>query len=672
MGRRLLLASALMLFIELGLIRWTGAYNVYLSFFTNFILLASFLGIGLGFLRQQGRAALFGLTPWFLVALVGFLAVFPVAGGRADGVLTVVGAFGMPALPKWVSLGVVFVLSVGVMAGIASGVAMWFGRFEPLVAYRLDIVGSLLGVGGFALLSLLELPPLAWGILVATGLVAAGARRGWRGLLPIGAFVLVLTALSVAPRTDWSPYQRITTTAVAPDGSFGIDVNGRPHQRVMPVAFMRSDQAFRFVPYARSPGNPLSSVLVIGAGSGNDAAIALAEGAAHVDAVEIDPVLVRLGLERHPDHPYQDPRVSVHVDDARAFLHGTDDRYDLVLFAIPDSLAALAGQSSLRLESYLFTREALEEVRDHLAPGGAVAMYHYYLPVVVDRYGAALAAVFGTPPCLDVSEGAGARARTVLTVSEESSSLACDATWQPSAATPTTSETDDYPFPYLAGRGVPPFYVVALLAIAVASLAAIRLAGGPSLAQVRPYLDLACMGAAFLLLETTNVVRFALFFGTTWIVNALVFGGILASVLIAIEVAARRPARRVGLLFTLLFASIAVAFVVPPRTLLDLAPIPRFAAATILGFTPVFLGNLIFANRFRDVASSTLAFGANLLGAIAGGLFEYTALAVGYRALLPVVALAYAAAFLAGRHAQAGPAPPIARGAPDPAMSAPG
>ena len=515
MGRRLLLASALMLFIELGLIRWTGAYNVYLSFFTNFILLASFLGIGLGFLRQEGRAALFGLTPWFLVALVGFLAVFPVAGGRADGVLTVVGAFGMPALPKWISLGVVFVLSVGVMAGDRIG--------------RGDVVRTVRAPRGLPARHRREpardrrvRPPVAPRVPAPgvghprrDGVGRGGSAPGVAGAAADRCVRPRADRAVRRSRTDWSPYQRITTTTVAPDGSFGIDVNGRPHQRAMPVAFMRSDQAFRFVPYARSPGNPLGSVLVIGAGSGNDAAIALAEGAAHVDAVEIDPVLVRLGLERHPDHPYQDPRVSVHVDDARAFLHGSDDRYDLVLFAIPDSLAALAGQSSLRLESYLFTREALEEVRDHLAPGGAVAMYHYYLPVVVDRYGAALAAVFSTPPCLDVSEGAGARARTVLTVSEEPGSLACDATWQPSAATPTTSETDDYPFPYLAGRGVPPFYVVALLAIAVASVAAIRLAGGPSLAQVRPYLDLACMGAAFLLLETTNVVRFALFFGTT-------------------------------------------------------------------------------------------------------------------------------------------------------------
>ena len=184
-------------------------------------------------------------------------------------------------------------------------------------------------------------------------------------------------------------------------------MNGRPHQRIMPLSFMKHDQKFRFDPYLHSPNNPLNNVLIIGAGSGNDVEIALSEGAKHVDAVEIDPLLYRLGRDHHPDHPYQDPRVSVHIEDGRAFLHDTKQRYDLVLFAIPDSLTVLSGQASLRLESYLFTEESIREVRAHLAPDGVVAMYHYYLPVLINRYANTLDQVFGHPPCLDVSPGVG-------------------------------------------------------------------------------------------------------------------------------------------------------------------------------------------------------------------------------------------------------------------------
>jgi hypothetical protein len=61
------------------------------------------------------------------------------------------------------------------------------------------------------------------------------------------------------------------------------------------------------------------------------------------------------------------------------------------------------------------------------------------------------------------------------------------------------------------------------------------------------------------------------------------------------------------------------------------------------------MGNLIFANRFREVGSSTIAFGTNLLGAIVGGLLEYGALVVGYRALLVAVAALYGLALVTGR-----------------------
>ena len=42
-------------------------------------------------------------------------------------------------------------------------------------------------------------------------------------------------------------------------------------------------------------GNTFENVLILGAGSGTDVAAALKHGAKHVDAVEIDPVILRLG-----------------------------------------------------------------------------------------------------------------------------------------------------------------------------------------------------------------------------------------------------------------------------------------------------------------------------------------------------------------------------------------
>jgi hypothetical protein len=99
-------------------------------------------------------------------------------------------------------------------------------------------------------------------------------------------------------------------------------------------------------------------------------------------------------------------------------------------------------------------------------------------------------------------------------------------------------------------------------------------------------------------------------------------------------------------LFAGLFVSLVVAWAVTPSSLLSLAPVPRFAAATGLAFAPVFMANLIFAQRFKDVATSTVALGANLLGAMVGGVLEYASLVVGYRALLLLVSGLYLCAFL--------------------------
>src|SRR5919197_6139024 len=100
---RLALASFLMLFVELGLIRYTAANDVYLANLTNFVLLASFLGIGIGFLRARGPALL-PLAPVALAAAVGFWMAFPVTVIALSGPRTLVGASGAAALPRWANL----------------------------------------------------------------------------------------------------------------------------------------------------------------------------------------------------------------------------------------------------------------------------------------------------------------------------------------------------------------------------------------------------------------------------------------------------------------------------------------------------------------------------------------------------------------------------------------
>src|SRR6202022_697011 len=178
-------------------------------------------------------------------------------------------------------------------------------------------------------------------------------------------------------------------------------VNGIPHQTMEPAARRLNTVTLYGLVYQRMRSTP-KDVLIVGAGTGVDVAVALREGVQHVDAVEIDPRIHAIGVQQNPDRAFQDPRVTSYVNDGRAFLEQTTRHYDLILFALPDSLTLVAGQSSLRLESYLFTAEAMQAARAHLTPGGAFAEYNYYREQwLVDRLAGTLQQVYGHPPCVD-------------------------------------------------------------------------------------------------------------------------------------------------------------------------------------------------------------------------------------------------------------------------------
>jgi hypothetical protein len=640
---RLVLLSFLMLFVELALIRWLGSDIIYLSYFSNFVLLGSFLGIGIGFLQANSRIDMFRWVAFELALLVAFVLAFPITINRSGSQLIYFG--GAPSgLPLWVVLPIVFLAVAAIMASIAQGVARVFARFEPLEAYRLDIIGSLGGIVAFSLLSFLGAPPIAWG-LCASVLLAILTMRSFRvtEIGAIAALVIMLGGESLSPISTWSPYYKISIFPIVP-GAKQLQVNGIPHQVIEPMTLRKIYEPLYFLPYRRVRSNPLRNVLIIGAGTGGDVAIALAAGAKHVDAVEIDPKIYRLGTKLNPDQPYENPRVTIHIDDGRAFLQRTRTHYDLILFALPDSLELVSGQSSLRLESYLFTEEAIRAARAHLNPGGAFGMYNYYRQGwLLDRYARTLEVAFGHRPCIDASGRVAWFA--LLMTGLNRTDVTCASTWNPGARPVPEPVTDNYPFPYLEHRSIPPLYAITLAAILVLSIFAVRGTGG-TFTDMFGYADLFFMGAAFLLLETKNVVQFALLFGTTWFVNALVFAGILLAVLGAVEFSRRFVVKNQTILYVALIASLAIGWAIDPERLLALEPPLRFAAAAALAFAPIFLANIIFAQRFRDVASSTVAFSANLLGAMVGGIVEYSSLVFGYRNLLIVVAAFYGLAFL--------------------------
>ena len=658
---RLLLGSALMLLIELSLIRWLGANIVHLAYFSNFVLLGSFLGIGLGLLRAAAPNRPPRPMPLYsmvaLLGLTGFVSAYPVTVDRAGNSLIFFSSGSLTGPPSWVMLPAVFLAVAGVLMGPGEVVGSCFTELPRLEAYRLDLLGSLAGIAAFTGMSFLDTPPLVW--FAVAGLLFA-VLLGRPAVAASTALVISLLALFAYPlRHDtgdfWSPYYKVTTQKLTGIPAVRISVNGIPHQ-TLTTAARREEQESFIQSYQHVPRTP-KDVLIIGAGTGGDVAVALRRGVQHLDAVEIDPTLLRFGRQHNPDLAYQDPRVTAYVNDGRAFLQSTRTKYDLILFALPDSLTLVSGANSLRLESYLFTEQAIRTARAHLKPGGAFSMYNFYRQQwLVNRLAGTLADTFGHAPC--VYEQPTKNTMAVLTAGLTAADQTCTTTWVRAADTPSPA-SDDRPFLYLRTNSVPSLYRDALgliilgssLAIAAVLVANAR-SGGVArglrgqLAEMWSYRDLFLLGAAFLLLETRSVTGFALYFGTTWFVNALVFAGVLLAVLAAVEFTHRFRTPRLEVMYAVLIGGLALSWLVPSSVLLSMSVVPRAIVAIVISFLPIFAANVIFAKRFSATADAPMAFGTNLLGAVVGGCLEYLSLIFGYRALLILAAMLYVGAYL--------------------------
>lgn len=655
---RLILASLLMLFTELMLIRWIGSNIFFLSFFTNFVLLASFLGIGIAFIRPKQSPSLFPFAPIVLTLLILVCYYFRFQYAiridpNTDDILYSLTYFKENFFPIEITLPIIFILVTISMLTIADGVKNEFQKFANLQAYRLEIIGALLGVILFSYLAFLHSTPIIWGGIISILLIFL-LKKDWHFLhlltyLQIFFIILMLFALgkeSLNPAQIWSSYYKITMQPYSHD-RLAISVNGVLQQFIESVEQRKKYKPFYFLPYQHmSLEKKLDNVLVIGAGTGGDVAIALSQGAKHIDAVEIDSGLYQLGKKLNPDRPYLDPRVNIIIDDGRSYLQKNKKRYDMIIFALPDSIMLIPGQASLRLENYLFTIEGIQQVYQHLKKDGVFTMYSYYHSRwLVDRLANTITTVFQHPPCHD-NFGANQFWLAVFTISPTTSNLQCPALWNNQFIEFSKPATDNHPFVFLTKNSISFTYLVTLFFILIVAFFGIKFAGGKYLA-IFNYADLFLMGAAFLLLETKSIVSFALFFGTTWLVNALVFTGILFTVYLAIECSHRKFTFPNWLLHILLLFSLFILWLMPNEFLLSQPLIWRAIIAIAMTFTPIFLANLIFAERFKQTIDSTQAFGANLMGAVVGGLLEYSSLIIGYRNLIILIVALYIFALLA-------------------------
>jgi SAM-dependent methyltransferase len=706
----LFLVSFLLLFLELASIRWFSSTVVFLTFFTNLILMGCFLGMSVGLLAaSRGRDYL----PWFMPLTLGAVVLSwltPLLHGLFGKVLIGVGERGSPQqvffgteyrandpgqfiVPiEWVA-GAFFLLVALSFVGLGQVMGRAFNTIpNRIVAYTLNVLGSLAGIVVFALMSQFRTPPVLWYGLSAA-LVFRFLRR-WSAV-QVACAIGVITLMGLISYRDgtrrvtiWSPYYKI---AYNPQQK-ALLTNGIGHQNMTTVG--EAGGAY-MLPHLinRDVGRPpFDEAMIVGAGSGNDVAAALKSGVGHVDAVEIEPVLNEIGREDHPDRPYDSDRVSIQLEDGRSFVRKTDKTYDLISYAVVDSLVLHSGYSSLRLESFLFTEEAFRDIASKLKPDGVFVMYNLYrqgwivgrLERMVEKVFSAEPIVISLPHADEITPGTSLRGRYTMLIAGKPGCKTMEAIrqkfqeqssfwlsmrpldnqkqngfgpeppklagvplerWQliaPSRVDTTGIDqlaTDDWPFLYLRERTVPQLNIRGMSIIAALSLV-ILLAFAP-VRTLRPNGQMFFLGAGFMLLETKSVVHMALLFGSTWYVNSVVFFAILVMILFSnLYVLALSP-RRIWPFYALVVTALVINAYVPMGFFLNLPGAGRVVASCAVVFVPIFFAGITFATAFRDSRHPDMDLGWNIAGVILGGLCENFSLVLGFSHLTLVAAAFY-------------------------------
>jgi len=688
-------AAALSLFLELVVIRWQSSVFPLFSFYKNFSLLACFGGLGLGYALSGRRGIPLVLAAPLLFAHVALMRVLrhglgwtmesikatPIPEQLNMGLKTAAGATDFVALYLFLAATFLFTALAFIPVGQLCGRLM--ERRGKLRAYGWNLLGSVVGSALLMGVSFFWAPPVVWFAIAFAGLLVF-ASFDRRALLATAAFSLAALAVLSWPvafpnHRIYSPYQLIERSA-GEGGLMEIRAAGLYHQRVFDLseenANRRADprlaHAADYYEFPYRVQDEPGRVAVVGSGTGNDVAAALRAGAERVDAIEIDPAILELGDKFHPEDPYGDDRTRTFVNDARTFLRNAEARYDMIVYGLLDSHTLLSHNSSVRLDSFVYTVEAFREARERLTDDGLISLSFCVIsPELGRKIYLMLEEAFGgrAPTCVRADydgsviflQGRGGgpevpgRLLAAAGFTDVTSKYA-------DASIRTAVSTDDWPFFYMPRRVYPASYlgmgalVIALTVVLVRSF----LGGGLGFGHSVFFF----MGAGFMLVETKAITEMGLTFGNTWHVIGFVISALLTMAFFAnCFVAWRRP-RSAAIPFALLVVSLAAGVAVAraggfPSTLWG-----KVATAALLT-SPMFFSGLVFSTLLQRAENISGAMAANLVGSMLGGLLEYNSMYFGFQFLYLLGIGLYVLAVLSSlrKPAPAGASAPALEGA---------
>lgn len=676
----LFLLSLSSLFIELLAIRWLCSDFRAITVLSTFPLVACFVGLGVGF--AIGHDRWFKFAPLPLLGMVLMIRAgdlfglasytYPTMATYQWGQLTQFGtAMWVYVFIFMIWLAVLLAFPFATMCLIGSRLGVLFNSMSPLRAYAIDISGAIIGSIIFTLFSFFCFPPAAQ-LLIPCLVLVIFNRRLLLAVIPVVvALVCAFVPIAADQGTIWTPYFRLQLKPVTYTDESGkqqtagtlVKVNQmfqqyffpdpevrptRPEDK--PVAdLMAARRNYYKVPYAICQPK---DVLVLGAGTGSDVMQAVKHGAT-VDAVEIDPVVIKVGREMNP--AYSSDKVNLICADARNYLHHCTKKYDLITVACLDSLAVTGMGSSVRIDSYVHTKESITRMLKLLKPDGLLVMSfgaggsHW----LRDRLYNTLRTAAGYEPIYLTDEhqkifwpafvyvaGPSVQAGTLKLPPIEGFDR------EPiSVPENTRILTDDWPYLYVAPQVIDVPYLLLIAEIFLLSLFASRklILRKP---DFRNY-QMLCLGAGFLLIELQAISRLSLLFGATWITSATVINGVLIMILAANYIVLKtgdQLRKYLALVYVVLFGTIALNYLLPINEMVNNASggIGEPIFITALTLFPVMMAGIIFSTSFARVPVAGTALGFNLLGSVMGGLLELLSPYTGVRGLLLVALTIYA------------------------------
>jgi hypothetical protein len=669
-GLELFCLSFLALFLELMVIRWSPAVVRLIAYYANLMLISSFLGLRVGAILGKKRKSFFAWLPALLLINVTWLLIshfitLPTTATESRFYTP------DPQLVRYVCLVGIFLSNAIVFVPLGQRIGSIFEALPPLLAYSWDLGGSLAGTLCFGLFSLRYFSPTLGMGFVALAIVLLLPRQQWLRAIPLLALSLAGVYFSVTSAAIWSPYYCIIVTERGDKHGNAPVREPHPDLRTMqdpPIYAVRVNHYFlqyhgtfdpnRYspqkraeilnertqydLPYALAPAH--GRVLMLGAGGGTDTEIAVLNGAEQVDAVEIDPMLVKLSDRFNASAIYENPKVHVHVDDARAFLRRSTGGYDMVVFGFLDSQTLFSSMSNIRLDGYIYTVQSMQSAFRLLNDNGVLSLSfmagHEWLarklvrmvelatgqmPVIYESQGQVVICAFrGQHP--DPPPQYGRFVRTTFPAGDDLSEA--------------VAPTDDWPFLYLSRKTIPADYLIVIGILLAITIPAVLLLRGRGFGMNDSHFLF--LGLGFLLLETKSISDCSLYFGTTWFVTMVVVAGVLLMVLAANLVAMRMTSFHPWL-YAPLIATLLLLYLVKRDSILALSFDQRLLWSLLVVPLPIFFAGLIFSTTFRQASNPSSFFGANLIGAMIGGFSEYLSMVIGNQNLMFLIIGAYLA-----------------------------